>query len=127
MAGALKFWNGEEDIIIGGSGGGSLGAESVKTGNIAAQAVTKAKLADDAKSKGVAVTLASTGWADNAQTVAVEGVTADNNVLVAAAPASHEAWNDAEIYCSAQGNGTLTFACGSVPAEAVTANVVILV
>lgn len=126
MAGALKFWNGEEDIIIGGSGG-TLGAESVKTENIAAQAVTKDKLAADAKSKGVAVTLASSGWADNAQTVAVEGVTADNNVLVAAAPESREAWNDAEIYCSAQSNGTLTFACGSVPAENVTANVVILI
>ena len=125
MAGALKFWNGEEDIIIGGSG--ELGAGAVKTGNIANGAVTKAKLADDAKSKGAAVTLAASGWADNAQTVAVVGVTADNNVVVGPAPESREAWNDAEIYCSAQGNGTLTFTCGSAPAEAVTANVVILI
>lgn len=90
-------------------------------------AVTYAKLASDAKSKGVAVTLPSSGWADNAQTVAVEGVTADNNVLVSAAPSNREAWNDAEIYCSAQNNGTLTFTCGSVPAENITANVVILI
>ena len=90
-------------------------------------AVTYSKLAADSKSKGVAVTLPSSGWTDNAQTVAVAGVTADNNVFVGPAPASREAWNDAEIYCSAQGNGTLTFTCGSAPAEAVTANVVILI
>ena len=104
------------------------GADPIKvqTGNIENGAVTADKLADDAKSKGVAVTLASGSWSSKAQTVAVEGVTADNNVLVAAAPASREAWNDAEIYCSAQGNGTLTFKCGSVPTANVTANVVIL-
>ena len=89
--------------------------------------VTAAKLAEDAKSKGIAVTLATANWADNAQTVAVEGVTADNNVLVAAAPESRTAWNDAEIYCSAQAAGTLTFACGTVPTADVTANVIILV
>lgn len=125
MAGALKFWNGEEDIIIGGSN--VLGSGAVKTGNIANGAVTKEKLADDAKSKGVAVILPTSGWVDNAQTVVVEGVTADNNVIVGAASASREAWNDAEIYCSAQGAGSLTFTCGSVPAESITANVVILV
>ena len=48
MAGALKFWNGEEDIIIGGSGGGALGVEAVKTENIANKAVSRAKLAQDA-------------------------------------------------------------------------------
>ena len=70
--------------------------------------------------------LAVADWADNAQTAAVEGVSADNNVLVAAAPESREAWNDAEVYCSAQSNGTLTFKCSSVPASDITANVVIL-
>lgn len=89
--------------------------------------ITASKLSADAKSKGVAVVLAADGWANNTLTVNVEGVLADNNVLVAAAPASREAWNDAEIYCNAQGNNTLTFICGSVPAENVTANVVILV
>lgn len=85
-----------------------------------------ANLAEDAKSRGIAVTLASGGWADNAQTVSVEGVTSSNNVLVAAAPASRTAWNDAEIYCSAQGSAALTFKCGTAPTEDVTANVVIL-
>jgi len=99
---------------------------SVQTDNIEDKAVTPAKLSDDAKSRGIAVELPADGWADNVQSVNVEGVTADNNVLVAAAPESRSAWNDAEIYCSAQSNGKLTFACATVPTAAVTANVVIL-
>ena len=89
--------------------------------------VFAANLAEDAKSKGIAVTLASGSWSDNQQTVAVTGVTANNNVIVAAAPESRTAWNDAEIYCSAQGAGTLTFSCGTAPSSDVIANVLILV
>lgn len=96
------------------------------TGNYADASVTAAKLAADAKSKGVAVTLAAASWSSNTQTVSVSGVTASNNVLVAAAPASRTAWNDAEIYCSAQASGKLTFKCGTAPTANVTANVVIL-
>lgn len=99
---------------------------TLETGNIADEAVTAAKLAASAKSRGIAVTLTAASWVGNAQTVAVEGVTADNNVLVAAAPTSRAAWNDAEIYCSAQAEGTLTFSCGTAPGADVTANVVIL-
>lgn len=99
----------------------SLTANKYAPGSVGATA-----LAADAKSRGVAVVLASSAWADNMQTVNVEGVTADNNVLVAADPASRTAWNDAEIYCSAQAEGALTFSCVTVPGADVTANVVIL-
>ena len=94
---------------------------------ISAGSVTESMLAADAKSKGVAVTLASGSWSDNQQTVAVTGVTAGNNVIVAAAPTSRTAYNDAEIYCSAQGDGTLTFSCSAVPTTEITVNVIILV
>lgn len=96
------------------------------TDSLKDKSITPEKLAFEYKSKGVAVVLAADGWADNAQTVDVEDVTADNNVLVAAAPASRTAWNDAEVYCSAQAAGTLTFMCSAVPTTDVTANVVIL-
>ena len=99
---------------------------TMQTGNYADASVTAEKLAADAKSKGIAVTLASGSWSSKAQTVSVEGVTSGNNVLVAAAPASRTAWNDAEIYCSAQASGKLTFKCGTAPTADVTANVVIL-
>ena len=102
-------------------------AGAVGTTQIASSAVTVAKLASDAKSKGVTVTLTAAGWANNSQTVSVEGVTANNNVIVAAAPSSRAVYNDAEIYCSAQGNGTLAFTCSTVPTSSVVANVIILV
>ena len=89
--------------------------------------VSGAMLAADAKSKAVALALAADAWAENSQTVAVEGVTDSNNVLVAAAPESRTAYNDAEIYCSAQSMGALTFKCGTAPTADVSVNVVILV
>jgi len=107
--------------------GTKIAPKAVYGNNIADKAVTAEKLADDAKSKGVAVVLAAAGWASKKQTVNVSGVTAGNNVLVAAAPASRSVWNDAEVYCSGQGDGTLTFSCSSTPSADVTANVVILV
>lgn len=66
------------------------------------------------------------GWSDNTQTVSVTGVTANSILTVTYAPASHDAWLDAGVYCSAQGAGTLTFTCESVPSAALTANIVIL-
>lgn len=115
------------DIAIDGSGNMSINDGAVDTAALGSSAVTADKLAADAKSSGIAVTLAAASWSNKAQTVSVTGVTADNNVLVAAAPASRTAWNDAEVYCSAQAAGTLTFACGSVPSADITVNVVILV
>lgn len=77
-------------------------------------------------SKTSTVTLTVAGWSSNTQTVNVAGVTASNLVLVNYAPASRAAWIDADIYCSAQGAGTLTFTCDSTPTEAITANVAIV-
>ena len=71
-------------------------------------------------------TLTVAGWSETTQTVSVTGVTADSILTVTYAPASHDAWLDAGVYCSAQGAGTLTFTCESVPSAALTANVVIL-
>ena len=73
-----------------------------------------------------ALTLAVADWSDNAQTVNVTGVTADNSVIVSPAAASREAYGNAGVYCSAQGTGTLTFACEDTPASALTVNALIL-
>lgn len=100
---------------------------AVSTGKIADYAVSLSKLSSEAKSKGIAVTLSAAGWADNSQTVSAPGVTADNNIVVASAPENMEAYLDAGVYCSAQADGQLSFACGSLPAADMKANVVILV
>ena len=76
--------------------------------------------------KTATVTLSVSGWSANAQTVSVADVTADSIVVVAPAPASRKAYIEADVYCSAQGNGTLTFSCEAVPSAALTVNVQII-
>lgn len=91
-----------DDAVAGGGGGGS---QSVTT-----------------------VTLTVAGWgSNNTQTVNVTGVTATNAVIVTYAPASKSAYTSADIYCSAQGAGTLTFTCTTKPTVAVNVNVMIFV
>ena len=110
----------------------TLNDGDVTTPKVADKAITVAKLADNAKSKGVAVVLTAAGWASNSQTVNVEGVHAagspnENNIITGYGQGSREAFNDAEIECTTQGEGTLTFTCGSVPATDINVNVIILV
>lgn len=71
-------------------------------------------------------TLAVADWSSNTQTVNVTGVTASNIVFVSPAPASAADYAAAGIVCTAQGSGTLTFTCTTVPTNAITVNVVIL-
>ena len=81
-----------------------------------------------APSVGVSVTLRASGWNMNAktQTVSVAGVTATANCVITAAPDSYMAYTKAGVRCTAQGAGTLTFACETVPTANVAANVLIL-
>ena len=80
----------------------------------------------DSKKKAVTVTLPAAGWAENAQSVNVEGVTAGNTILVGYSPDSFESYSGAGIRCTGQGAGTLSFVCESTPDADVNVNVVIL-
>lgn len=71
-------------------------------------------------------TLAVADWSSNTQTVSVTGVTASNIVIVSPAPASATDYAAAGIVCTAQGAGTLTFTCTTVPSNAITVNVIIM-
>ena len=62
-------------------------------------------------------------WQGTTCTKQVSGVTADSIVRCGAAPESEIAASEAHVYCSAQGAGTLTFSCVTVPAAAVTMNI----
>lgn len=104
----------------GGIATGGIGADQ-----IANSSVTAAKLATDAKSKGVAVLLPVDGWVDNVQTVAVVGVTADNNLSVSAAPDSHDEYCKCLVRAIEQAGGTLTFKCAKSPENDLFANVII--
>ena len=74
------------------------------------------------------VTLSASGWADNAQTVTVQGVVADETAqLIQPMPAvaSQEAYYAAGILCTGQAANSLTFTCQTVPTENLTVYVVI--
>ena len=98
---------------------------TLQTGNYGDNTVTKQKLAEGATYTSIAVTLATANWSNNIQTVNVAGVTANNAVIVSAAPASYLSYGEFGVYCSAQGAGTLTFTCDSTPDVNLTVNVLI--
>lgn len=101
--------------ILKGDGAGGVSA-AVKGTDYAAPSV------------GVTATLSASGWDADAktQTVSVAGVTATANCIITAATDSYMAYAEAGVRCTAQGAGTLTFACETVPTEDVAANVLIL-
>lgn len=101
--------------ILKGTGAGGVSA-AVKGTDYAAPSV------------GVSVTLRASGWNANTktQTVSVSGVTATVNLIITAAPDSYMAYAKAGVRCTAQGAGTLTFACETVPTSDVSANVLII-
>ena len=84
----------------------------------------------DGKWTPVTVSLTVAGWSNNQQTVTVANVTADSaatSVIVAPDPAAdnYAAYNNSGVRCTAQGAGTLTFSCDSVPSTALTVNVLV--
>ena len=73
--------------------------------------------------------LPAAGWAGNAQTVAVEGVTADKEkcaVITTAETGSHDMYLDCGVLLTGQGENTLSFTCKEIPEAALTVNVLIL-
>lgn len=104
-------------------------ASGILKGNGAGGVIAAVKGTDyAAPSVGVSVTLRASGWNANAktQTVSVAGVTATSNLIITAAPGSYMAYAEAGVRCTAQGAGTLTFACETVPTADVAANVLIM-
>lgn len=77
-------------------------------------------------STSVTITIAVSDWSSKTCTKSVTGVTASNNIVVAPSPTSFLAYGEAQIRATAQGSGTVTFACETVPTEAVMVNVLIL-
>ncbi len=69
------------------------------------------------------VTLLASGWSGGAQTVSVEGVTAQHAVIVTAAPSGYAHYHECAVRCTAQGAGTLTFAASTTPSQDLAANV----
>lgn len=76
----------------------------------------------------VPVTLTTSGWSSNTQTVTVSGVVASETAqLITPTPAiaSQSAYYEAGIMCTNQGTNSLTFTCQTVPTSNLTVYVVI--
>lgn len=117
-----KEMPGESNLLPIASGGtGAKTAAAART----ALGITPANIGAVVM-KTATASLSASGWSSNQQTVSVSGVTASNTVIVTAAPASYEHYNECAVRCSAQGAGTLTFTCTDKPTSALTANVLIL-
>ena len=76
------------------------------------------------------ITLSASAWnsESNTQTVAVSGVSADENAqLITPTPAiaSQTAYYESSILCTGQAVDSLTFTCKTVPAEDLVVSVVI--
>lgn len=65
-------------------------------------------------------------WSSQSQTVTVDGVLADNIVIVSPIPYSYEAYGEAGVRCTAQANNSLTFTCTDTPSTNLAVYVVIL-
>ena len=66
------------------------------------------------------------GWSSNTQTVSFTGMTADKIVIIGPVADSIDVCKTNAVYCSAQGNGTLTFKCQTTPSVAITMNVIMI-
>ena len=73
-----------------------------------------------------ALALNAAGWSGGVQTVSMAGLTASDSVIVTPAPASRDAYINADVRCTAQGAGTLTFTVASTPVANITVNIIIL-
>lgn len=89
---------------------------------IAELSAASVSLNDASKVYMTKVTLPVSGWDADAltQSVAVPGILEDDTkqlIQAVPAPASMAAATEAGVYCSGQGDGSLSFACADVPAE----------
>lgn len=76
------------------------------------------------------VSLSVTNWtgesAPFAQTITVEGMTAEAKIIVSPAPASLDAYGAVGVRCTEQGANSLTFSCDSAPESDLTVNILIV-
>jgi hypothetical protein len=106
------------------SGGTMTGELNVLDPKQNTNAATKGYV--DSRKKTAVCSLPQTGWQNNSQSVSVAGVTANNTVIVAPAPASFSHYRNFGVRCTGQGEGILTFSYEFTPTADLSVNVLIL-
>lgn len=107
-----------------GNGNVSLSASDIGTTTV--NVSVQDELNSKAEVSTAIVTIATSDWSSNVCTKNVTGVTSSNHIIVSPAPASYLAYGEAQIRATAQGSGTVTFACESTPSASVTVNIMIV-
>ena len=54
------------------------------------------------------------------------GITSSNNIIINPAPSFYKAFTESVVRATAQGDGSITFACDSTPTDSITINVLVL-
>ena len=71
------------------------------------------------------LTLAAADWSNDQITVAADVLTTDHPIA-SYNPASRDIWMDADVFLSAQADGSLTFRCETAPSSDITVNILLL-
>jgi hypothetical protein len=87
---------------------------------------TKSQITDYVSPQTQTITIATTDWSTNACTKSATYVTATNIVMINPSSASFTNFANAEIRATAQGAGTITFACTTTPTSNIDVVVVTL-
>lgn len=100
----------------------------MQTGNYGSGTVTEEKIAPNAVSKTLTVTLVAASWSNNEQAVTANEVTTNNTVIVSPEPSAenYAAYTENAVRCTAQGAGTLTFVCEYTPSTNIIVNVTVI-
>lgn len=133
-----SFNSSELNFVVNGTevlkvNGGSMSLPTgltisgVRTPTSDSEAANKSYV-DSKAPTSVTVTLTTSGWSSNTQTVTVSGVSATETAqLITPTPAiaSQSAYYEAGIMCTGQAANSLTFTCQTVPTSNLTVYVVI--
>lgn len=106
---------------------GNVNIRGVRSPEFDYDAANKAYV-DSKSPTSVTITLTTSGWSSNTQTVTVSGVVASETAqLITPTPAiaSQSAYYEAGIMCTGQAANSLTFTCQTVPTSNLTVYVVI--
>lgn len=126
----LNISTSDGTVIRGGLTSSNIDATNITVSNVGSgdTAVPNKAYVDSKAPTSVTVTLTSSGWSSNTQTVTVSGVSASETAqLITPTPAiaSQSAYYEAGIMCTNQGTNSLTFTCQTVPTSNLTVYVVI--
>lgn len=127
----LNISTSDGTYISGGLTSSSIDATNITVSNVGSgdtAVPNKAYVDSKAPLPPVPVTLTTSGWSSNTQTVTVSGVSATETAqLITPTPAiaSQSAYYEAGIMCTGQAANSLTFTCQTVPTSNLTVYVVI--